>query len=434
MAYNICVLTNPWQPPQGYIPVESKIPGITVYAPAPAVDAAPAQQTFTCPRCGAQTAFDLHRADVTCAHCGYVQTLHAQVVGSAAQASEFTFENLALAKRGWGRERRELHCENCGATLSLDPQVLSTACPFCGSNHVLVRPAAGDGLRPRFLIPFKYKPEACTGLARAWLGRGWMHPPGLVSLARSARFQGIYLPFWTFSAQIDSTWRAEVGYERQERHYDHAARMWLTRTVIDWRWEQGQVSLPIANRLGIGASKIEARLVRKIYPFDMNEMVAYDAGFLAGWQAQAYDIPLNAAWDTARAQMREEARNACSGQIHSTHVRNFSMTADFADESWRYILLPVLIATYRYQDKAYQVLVNGQTGKLIGQKPVAWGRVWAAVIAALLPSLLVALFTLAPLSVGADASLLFLVAGMLVIIGGLVAVWIIQTAQRAVEG
>jgi hypothetical protein len=53
------------------------------------------------------------------------------------------------------------------------------------------------------------------------------------------RLTGVYLPFWTFDADIHSKWKAEVGYEREERYYDHASKEWKSRTVIDWRWENG---------------------------------------------------------------------------------------------------------------------------------------------------------------------------------------------------
>ena len=33
------------------------------------------------------------------------------------------------------------------------------------------------------------------------------------------------------------------------------------------------------------------------------------------------------------------------------------------------ILLPIYLLTYRYRDKIYRFLINGQTGKMAGDKP-----------------------------------------------------------------
>jgi undecaprenyl pyrophosphate phosphatase UppP len=89
--------------------------------------------------------------------------------------------------------------------------------------------------------------------------------------------------------------------------------------------------------------------------------------------------------------MREQSKRQCRDSIHSSHVRNFSMSADFDNEAWRFILLPVYLAAYRFDQRVFQVLVNGQSGKIAGQKPVAWWKIWLAIAALLLPALVLGL-------------------------------------------
>jgi hypothetical protein len=36
--------------------------------------------------------------------------------------------------------------------------------------------------------------------------------------------------------------------------------------------------------------------------------------------------------------------------------------------------------TYQYQDKLYRFLINGQTGRLYGEKPLSWQRIALAVL------------------------------------------------------
>ncbi|MCL4560268.1 MAG: TFIIB-type zinc ribbon-containing protein [Chloroflexi bacterium] len=423
-----------WQPPTGFVPVDSKIPGIQVYAPAPVVEKVPEEQTFTCPNCGATTAFDPDAASVTCSHCGYVQKLHADVVGEAAPAAEFTVSTLQGQQRGWGQERRELHCNSCGADLSIEANDLSTTCPFCASNQVINRATQKEGVRPGFLIPFKIDRTACVQNARAWLGRGWMYPSDLSGVGQQINFQGIYLPFWTFSAQISAKWEAEVGYERTERYYDAGSKSWQTRTVIDWRWQSGQVEVPIRDLLGMGAKNISPHILAQIEPYDLSSLTAYDPGFLAGWKAKSYDIPLQPAWDAARVEMREHARDACMEDIPTHHVRNFSMSADFNDESWRLILLPVYLATYQFAQKTYQVMVNGQTGSVAGQKPVAWWKVWLAIAALLIPGAVIGLIGLPFVMLGGAGVIPVVVGIFLFIVGLVISGIILNKAMHAGQG
>jgi hypothetical protein len=107
------------------------------------------------------------------------------------------------------------------------------------------------------------------------------------------------------------------------------------------------------------------------------------------------------------------------------------MTVDFADESWRYILLPVYLAAYKFQDKTYQIMVNGQTGLVAGQKPVAWWKIWLAIAALLLPGLILGLIGLPLLLIG-GAGILPIGAGIILFgIGSVLSIMLYNKARQS---
>jgi predicted RNA-binding Zn-ribbon protein involved in translation (DUF1610 family) len=380
-------------PPPGFIPTPSTLPGIEVYMPAPK-EAAPKAEVvdFKCPQCGAITAFRPADGGVTCAHCNYWQPPALGVVGRQAEKFEFTVETLQRAAHGWGAQRKDLACQNCGALTSVPPENLTHTCPFCNSNKVIQREAPLDILQPRFVIPFKFETARCAEIARPRLGNSWMTPKSLGSAAALAHYTGVYLPFWTFSAATQAVWKAEVGHQEQERYYENGE--WKTRTVTRWRWESGNVRLKIEDLLVEGAQRLSALLMGQIKDYDLADLAPYEPTYLAGMQAQAYDTPLETAWEDGRQQMREKTRQACLSQASTSQVRNFSMQVDFRDESWRYILLPVYLNTYQYGDKTYQMMINGQTGAIAGQRPVDWNKVWLVIAMLLAPGLFLGLIGL----------------------------------------
>ncbi len=410
-----------WQPPENFRPLPSKIDGITVFAEVEKGEEEQKLESFKCPKCGAPTKFNVSAGGVACEHCGYTAPVAAEKVGKGAAENEFTLEALKRGEQGWGEERRVLHCNSCGAEIALDQKAITSTCPFCASNQVNVLAPDSDILRPRFLIPFKVLPESNQERIREWLGKGWFHPDELAASAILDRFAGIYMPFWTFDANITANWKAEVGYEHTERYYDHSSKTWRTRTRIHWRWENGQIYLPVDDLITPGNSHISRHIFNHILPFHLGELVTYAAGYLAGWQAQAYDIQLPDAWEIGKAIIRERAKEACYADIPSSHVRNFSMQADFADESWRYVLLPIYLAAYKFDNKVFQVMVNGQTGTIAGQKPVAWWKVWLAIGALLSPGVLLGLIGLPLLLAGGIGVLPLFVGFILLIIGGIIA-------------
>jgi DNA-directed RNA polymerase subunit RPC12/RpoP len=382
--------------------IESKVPGVIVYAPQPKTADKMETRVYTCPNCGATTAYDVAAGGIACEYCGYIFPVKTKILGRVADEFEFTLETVSQANRGWGIERQVLHCNACGAELSIPKGAISTSCPFCTSNQVNLTTSLDEFLQPRFLIPFKITIEQTRELAKAWLGTGWFHPDELAANSVLRRFSGIYLPFWTFDAKVTAQWKAQVCYQKTVRYYNASQKRWETRTKIEWRWETGSVPLDIDDHLVIGSSprRISTIILKRIYPYQMKDLVAYHPDYLAGWQAQAYETTLTEAWEIGKQAIREAAKEACYQDIPTSHVRNFSMSADFADESWRYILLPVYLAAYKYQEKTYQMLVNGQTGVIAGQKPVAWWKIWLAIAALLAPGMILGLIGLPMLLLG----------------------------------
>jgi len=142
-------------------------------------------------------------------------------------------------------------------------------------------------------------------------------------------------------------------------------------------------------------------------------------------------VLLQQAWEIAKGEMRERAKRACYRDTGSSHVRNFRMTADFADELWRYILLPVYLASYRCDGRTFQVMVNGQTGEVAGQKPVAWLRVWLVIAAMLSPGACLGLAGLLTVGLG-GVGVFGLVLGFILLVAGLIgAVVVFQRAQSS---
>jgi len=52
----------------------------------------------------------------------------------------------------------------------------------------------------------------------------------------------------------------------------------------------------------------------------------------------------------------------------------------YSNQTYKHILLPVWLCTYFYKQKKYKFLINGQTGKIYGKKPVSAVKVVIAVL------------------------------------------------------
>ncbi|KPL73086.1 hypothetical protein ADN00_14950 [Ornatilinea apprima] len=425
-------MSKEWHIPEGFSQVESKLPGVTVFAPVKQVNGSRDKLvTYTCPRCGAVTRYDIAAGGVACEHCGYVHAVQTQVAGKAAEEHEFRVDVMEKANHvQWTAGRKDLVCEQCGAATSVPENAISGTCSFCASNKIHIADLPVEELQPKYIIPFSINQNQLKTIVSNWLGKGWFHPQSLSSSATVNSFRGVYLPFWTFDAEINADWKALVGYERSERYYDAGSKEWKTRTTIDWRWEDGQVNQSFDDILIPGTRKVSQRILEEIQPFDLNALQSFSPDFLAGWQANHFDLSLQEAWDTAKDKMREKNREACYADIPTHHVRNFSMSADFANETWRYIFLPVFLSTYHFEEKKYQVMINGQTGEIAGQKPVEWWKIWAAIAASLSPGFLLLLIGL-PLLLAGGIGIVPLILGFVLLVAGII--FSVSLYKKAVE-
>jgi len=408
-------------PPPDYVLAESALSGFTVYQPA-AADKVEQQADvqFDCPQCSGATAFNATDGGLTCTYCGYHELSETAVVGTAATEFEFTTDHMEQAAQGWGVSRKTLTCQSCGVETNVPADSLTHTCPYCLSNNVIQQKAMQDILRPRFIIPFQIDEDQQRASIQTWLsegGRGTLHmtinkrprtfklwritPPELSRLsAIGSHFTAVYLPFWTFDARLEVDWEAEVKYERKDADGN---------TQTYYRDASGHEKKVIDDMLLVGTSRIDNELLDDLADYNLHALAAYAPDYLAGLHAQAYDISLTKGWENGRQKMRQLSRAACVQEAlkpsKAKSVRNLNMQVSFFDESWRYILLPVYLGVYHYENKTYQVLVNGQTGTVSGRMPVAWSRVWMHVVLFFLPSLLLLLLGLALIPVGAGCVL-----------------------------
>lgn len=63
--------------------------------------------------------------------------------------------------------------------------------------------------------------------------------------------------------------------------------------------------------------------------------------------------------------------------------RVFSIDTDWSALTYKHVLLPVWMATYRWNQKTYRVVVNAATGEVQGERPWSWLKITLFVLAIL---------------------------------------------------
>lgn len=352
----------------------------------PAPGAAPpggavAAKKFECAGCGALMLYDPASGGLKCPFCHGTQGIPK---ADDYVAVEHALE-AALETPGLGLLRTEapkvFHCENCGAEVTFSGATVSSTCPFCGSDHVVERVGSPGRILPESVVPFAVDFDGAKARWRTWLGKGLFRPRRVLDLATGESLRGVYVPHWTYDARAYSRWTAEAGYHYTVTVGSGQDRRQETRT----RWEpaSGERTDTFDDLLVCASRGLDDRLMDEAKPFDLPKAEPYRAEYLSGFAAEEYTVSLPDGWGRAREIANEVQTRRCSHDVPGDTQRSLRVWTQYAGVTWKHLLLPLWIATYRWKGKTFRFMVNGQTGKVVGTAPVSAIKVALAVVLAL---------------------------------------------------
>ncbi|MDO5658400.1 MAG: zinc ribbon domain-containing protein [Paracoccus sp. (in: a-proteobacteria)] len=389
----------------------------------------PSQYRFPCESCGGSLRFSPGDSELTCPFCGHRQQISPGAARAPARQSAEGAEGdeLLLRDPSTGRalqwdggrksaglneiplekglrldaasdlaqEIRTLSCPNCGARFDLDSTHHSTNCPFC-ATPVVTDNGRTRQIKPQAVLPFVVTEDQARGALDDWLGSLWFAPSGLTAYARRARrMAGVYSPFWTFDADTRSSYAGQRG----DYYY---VTVWVTdsegRRVARqerrtrWRPASGRVARHFDDVLVLASSSLPRRFTDALTPWDLSHLREYNPQFLSGFEAEGYTIALADGHQIARQEMAGviamDVRRDIGGDVQQIS----SLNTEHSAETFKHILLPVWSAAYKYNGKSYRFVVNGQSGRVQGERPYS---IWKIAAAVLVAALAIAVFVLA---------------------------------------
>lgn len=331
-----------------------------------------------CPQCGGVMDFNPASGNLKCPYCDYEETIPVEKE-TPQKAEELNFyEAEHTANKDWGVETKTVLCKSCGAESIYDALQTSAVCPFCGSNQVMDANDQ-DTIAPGGVIPFNVSDKQAAELFQKWIKKRWFCPKLAKDSAKPKRFKGIYLPYWTFDTDTFSSYTGEYGIDHKKRDKDGNVH-----TETDWHRTSGTYREFINDELVLASKNHDASILHNLEPFDTENNKSYKPEYIAGFVAERYSLGLKDAWNAAMKSIKENLKDHISDKIKREHradrTRNIKLGVDYSNITYKYLLLPVWVSNFKYNDKVYQFMVNGQTGKVAGKTPISIPKVILTVV------------------------------------------------------
>jgi LSD1 subclass zinc finger protein len=326
-----------------------------------------------CTGCGAILEFKPGTKNLHCSYCGAENIIQP----STEKIKEINYEDFI--KNQFEKEEKvevvSVRCSACGANLNLEPNISSDQCPYCASNIVVKSGSTSKVIKPKSLIPFAVNKNKAAQSFKTWIHKLWFAPSDLKKRAVNNKITGIYVPYWTYDANTQSDYTGQRGtYYYETQHYtttENGKTVTKTRQVRRTRWTSvaGQVWVNFDDILVIASKSLPGKYTTKLEPWNLNELVPYNDKYLSGFRGESYQVNVVNGLVIAKDIMEPEIRREIHRDIGGDDQRISSMNTSYSNVTFKHILLPIWISSYKYRKKVYRFLINGQTGEVQGERP-----------------------------------------------------------------
>ena len=219
-----------------------------------------------------------------------------------------------------------------------------------------------DYLQPDYIMPFRITKEQAESIIRGKISAGYFIPEGIKNF-EIEKLRGIYIPFWLFDMYYgdDQYWKYSVKRGKSSvTRYSHR--------LGDCHFQK--MTLDASKNFNDDSSQ-------RLEPYDMHDLREFDAAYLSGFYSDRFDVGTDDLEGLAFRRAKELFDENVKKTIHHGGAKLVQTSPVHQVTKREYALLPVWFLTFRYENMPYTILVNGQTGKMVGAVPYEKKKAYA---------------------------------------------------------
>ena len=345
-------------------------------------------RVFPCEKCGADLEFHIGQQDMKCPFCGYEKLIE---LAPDAEIAEQDFNAILEKVREWREQssensndgQSEVRCSGCGANVVFVGSLTSSECPYCAAP--IQRDKVHDSpkrIPVHGILSFQVEKEIARMNLSEWVRSRWFAPNEFLKRGVDGRFNGVYLPFWTYDSMTFSRYWGDRG-----DHYTvtvtDSNNQTHTETRTSWTSVSGSHQRFFDDVLVLATKGMSRELMDSLEPWPLTELQPFSQELLAGFLARTYEVELDEGFPIAQKRIDVAIVSDVRGLIGGDEQRVTEIKTRYDAITFKHLLLPVWLLAYRYQDKSYQILINAVTGEVQGERPYSFWKITLTVLSVL---------------------------------------------------
>lgn len=314
-----------------------------------------------CKNCGGVLEFDPELQKMVCSHCLSMFPVeettkkHTTVFDS----SHFSPEDNVVDEL---MDVNIYTCESCGAELIINDVELASYCVYCGQPSIVFS-RTEKRIRPQYIIPFKIsKNQASTAIREKFVKSEYLDMDDKFYAPELLR--GIYIPYGMF-----------CFHAKDEAYIKGTPLHGKNENSIRPQYYYRKVFARIGHIPVDASFHFPNRSADKLEPFLDQDLTEFDSGFLSGYYADLRDEDFN----LLRSRATSRAKKVLASRLLSIPMVEHPVLIkdDPQIECVKeiYALLPVWFMVIEHRGEKYTIMVNGQTGKVVGTLPVSYKKI-----------------------------------------------------------
>lgn len=337
---------------------------------------------FKCPKCNGALEYNPAYDKMECPYCGSDFTTHEAMAHQRLQDNAVKMTAPSASNNttagGWetnpyaqqaepeqvstqttdanGQTTMECNiytCTACGAELAVNGVEASTFCAYCGQPTIVFSRVSKE-LMPKWVLPFRIQKDQAVNGIREKLNKGIFVPREIKNF-EVEKVRGIYVPYFLFDVYYYDWQRLRgtvgSGKHRKTKYFVREAECEFKKLTCD------------------ASKQLNDESSQRLEPFDLRVIKPFEPGYLSGFYSDRYDLDDKQLTGVAIGRSKELFDREIVKSVSASNVHIVENNPKYQIRNAEYALLPAWFLTFRYKNEPYTMLVNGQTGKVVGAVP-----------------------------------------------------------------